>query len=503
MSAAIAVIWGVIEPLWALIQLTLHLGSKNYLKVPKDQISHIVSEAFDDFVGYICEYGLQKEKFAPQKKSIYVSATIARLKYSNSTYSYVDGQLEYFFSQRFSLTKENNFDKFLLNSYLLIRLKAYKKFSFPKERFKALLMKKKKTIFHYLTIPNWRSKKSVVLLEEVKQIKKTTTIWLEDYKFSDLWNYALKNEDSSLKVVLDDVLKSGQISQSAILNMASAEKLLIIHKYSEGYGTVRQKQLDELERLKEIITRNTGRTSRISQNRLEQAKSDKQNLLDNWIRVPVGAILEEKGFRHLFSKNDPIYFIPVSILPNIYHNTPKKYIDEVILPDANKLLENSKNSPFLEDFEGGLKYVMVAHVVQVNELTILESERTLSSIGPSVSEALLTSTLDNDGSYINNLFINDVVRNVDFMQYLKPGKTTNYLKSNFQNLKTILYNKFNIDIYKPAQLVQLTAQNIDEIAADLLIIDSEAKKYLLVRLITEKVEFYRKLDVELRGLKTG
>lgn len=499
----LATIWGVIEPLWALIQLTLHIGSKNYLKIPQEKMESIVSDTYDDYTSYINEYGLDKNSFAPQPKSIYVASTIARLNYSDGIYSYIDGQLEYYFSQRFSLPNENNFDKFLLNSYLLIRLKKYRKYSFPGERFKALLFKKKRTIFHYLTIPNWRRKKSEVLLEEVKKVKKTTSIWLEDYKFSDLWNYALKNEDSSLKIVLDDVLKSGQISQSAILNMASTEKLLIIYKYSEGYGTVREKQLDELERFKDVIKRNTGRTSRISQNRLAQAKLDKQNLLDNWIRVPVGTILEEKGFRHLFSKNDPIYFIPISILPSIYHNTPKKYIDKVILPDADRLLENSKNSPFLSDFEGGLKYVIVAHVVQVNELTILESERTLSSIGPSVSEALLTSTLDNDGSYINNLFINDVVRNVDFMQFLKPGKTTSYIKNNFQNLKTLLYNKFNIDIYKPAQLIQLTSQNIDEIVTDLLIIDGEAKKYFLIRLITEKVKFYRKLDIELRTLKTG
>tara|TARA_R110002072_G_scaffold118631_1_gene250797 strand:+ start:225919 stop:227445 length:1527 start_codon:yes stop_codon:yes gene_type:complete len=499
--ASLATIWGIIEPLWAVIQLALHIGSKNYLKVPKEQINPIVSEAFDDFTRYLQEFGLEKKLFAPQDKSIYISAIIARLDYTNESYQYIDGQIEYYLSQRFNIPNENRFDKFILNSYLLIRVKNYRKYSFPAERFNAIIFKKRKTIFHYLSVSNWRRKNYKVLQKEVQDIKKPIAIWIEEFKFADLWEYAQKNEDSSLKLVLDNVLKSGQISQTAILNMAATERLLIIYKYSEGFSSVRELQLTKLKKLNDAIKQYSGKNSSYSKNKLQIAKSEKQSLIDNWVRVPIGSVLEEKGFKHLFSKRDPIYFIPISILPTAYHKEPKKYLDEVVIPEAEALLDSLRDNEYMVEFSGGLKYLMVSHIVQVNELSILESERSLSSLAPTINQSLLTTTLDNEGSYINSLFINDVVRNVDFLQFLKPGKTTDYLKANFDNLKALLFNKYTIDLYKPIQLSSLTENQIEEIASNLIAIDGNVKKHFLIKSLSERVEFYRNLDTELRQLK--
>jgi hypothetical protein len=493
-------IWAVLEPLLVAFQLSVTISTRNKLQISNEDIDEKLSRAFDEFKAYIMEFGVEPTAFAPNDKQIYLNFVKKKLTYRNEMYVFYDGQIEYFLSRRFDLPTEHRFDKFLLNSYLLIRLKKFKRFSFVSEKYVALIRKKKKSVFHYLGISNWRNKTKRQLLSEIENAS-PVPLNVDEYRFADLWKYTEDNKDSSLKKILDKVLKGGKITESAIINMASSEKLLVVYKYGEGFSNVHTRQTDLLKDLKEKIKRYRKRTTKISQTQLRRALVEKQNLLDNWVRAPIGEILEKKGFKHLFSQIDQIYFLPVSMLPRDYQSSPKLFITEVVLEEAKQRLEEVRDNDFMYDFVGGLKYILVSHIVRVSDMNIIKEERNLDSFAPMLESALLTTTIDNEGSYINRIFINDVVRNVDFLQFLKPSKTAEYIKHNFEHLKQILYQNYQIDIYKPAQLIQLSEVNISDIAERLVVIDSTARKHHVFNLLMERLDFYRKLSSELEELK--
>jgi hypothetical protein len=73
--------------------------------------------------------------------------------------------------------------------------------------------------------------------------------------------------------------------------------------------------------------------------------------------------------------------------------------------------------------------------------------------------------------------------------------------TNFENLKTILWQNHRIDIYKPFGLTSLTPENIGDITDNLFTMDNSITKRFINKQLTELVNFYINLSKELNDIK--
>ena len=135
--------------------------------------------------------------------------------------------------------------------------------------------------------------------------------------------------------------------------------------------------------------------------------------------------------------------------------------------------------------------------------TMFSRERNLEISSPILSRMLLTTYLAKEDSKISNLYINDLVRNIDFLYLVNPdSKTGKYLHTNFKNFKELLWRDYSIDIFKPISLIQLSETQVSQICDKLLEKDSSIQRRFLVKMLCDKIDFYKTLDSELNTLQS-
>jgi len=497
--AIITAIWSVLEPLLFFLRFSGRWLPYSKFSVPLFE-EHI-EQAFDKAKEYVESYGFRATEFAPSAKEVYLQRARAHFGFRNGELTrLIDGQAEGFFFSQFIVTKDKRFDVFLVHSYYL---SAFKKklfeYSMFKEKARRLIKKKNSTLL-FLSIPNWRTRKANDLIETVDSVTKIELKLNEHYKFKKLENA----QESKVVSLLDSVISEGKVSTDTIFKLAASEELIIVNKYAEGFLDVFSNQNEERKRLSDEIKKITSRENigRTLRNRLEGFRNELHQLNENWITVPIGRALEEKGFQKLFSKNDGIFFLPLSLIPAKYGKDYKLFLNEEVIGEAQNYLDEINDGPFFTDDHDKLNYVMISYTLTADKLNVLTSNRDLKISSPHLSKMLFTSYFMTSQDNTSQLYINDVIRNVDFKSNLPTQTATGtYLHSNFDNLKNILWSDYQIDLFKPVHISSLTEQNINDIVDRLTAIEAFTQPFRIKKLLIEQVKFYNELKVELDLIK--
>lgn len=495
----LSAIWVNLGSMLILVQFLLNIRFRGHSKLEEDQFVRLAQDSFNNVVSYLEPYGLQESKVAPGDRDSYITDLRKSIKKKNEFYLFIKGEIEFKLFKLLDLPTEKRIDKFLAYSFAYVTGydKVFKYFLFT-ERF-VKLFSRKKTIYHYFSIPGWRVLKYKELLKEVDEIKKVNPLWNEKYKIKDIKDFETKHP--VITKTIDTVLRKGKISDKTIFNLASSEKILIVHKYAEGFSSVYNAQRQKNNDLKSKIQR---AESRNASKRIAKLKEELKELQESWITGPISTVLERYGFQKLFNHMEGVYVYPLSLIPEKYHNNHELFISEEIINEAESYLKQLRQQEVVrEHFEGGLKYLILSHVVSINKITIFSRERDLEISSPILSRMLLTSYLAKEDSKISNLYINDLVRNIDFLYLVNSASTTGkYLHANFEYFKELLWQDYSIDIFKPISLIQLSETQVSQICDKLLEKDSSIKRHHLAKMLCDKIEFYKTLDAELNTLKS-
>jgi len=492
--------WGIFEPFSAGILFLLRFIDRKKQRTSYREFTILSERAYDLTTLHIERFGLKRNKFAPRSKKEYVDEIKDKINFKNGSFEYSKGEIELFFLSKYILPKKNRINQFLIVSFYYVE--GYLTFlPFLLRREKVIkFFTKKKTFFHYLTIHNWSSKSHSKLSQEVEKIIKIAPILNEKYKLERAESI-IKNNPSISKT-LDIVLNKGKITERTIFNLATSEKLVIVHKYGEGFGTVFNEYKSKISDVKKELNKARKSIAQNAKKRVEKLSALHKKLADEWPRVPLNAVLEQKGFQTIFNNLKGVYVYPLSMLPEKYQKNHRQYFEDIIIPESDNYLENLKqNNQIVQNNIIELKYIFLTHIIPINELEIFTKGRKLEVSSKALSKMLLSSFLSKEDSQLSSIYINDLIRNVDFKDLInESSKTGEYIIRNFENLKEILYKKFSIDIYKPITLISLTTNQIEEIVNELLLIDDSGTKRFLLKTLNEKVEFYQELNSELNAI---
>ena len=495
----VAIIWGNLGSILILIQFLFNVRFRDHSKLEEDQFVRLAQLSFDNVISYLESYGFRGANIAPGDKESYIYDLRKSIKKKSEFFFFIKGEIEFKIFKLLDLPTEKRIDKFLAYSFAYVTGydKVFKYFLFTESFVK--LFSRKKTIYHYFSIPGWRVLKYKELLKEVDEIKKVNPLWNEKYKFKDVKDFETKHP--VITKAIDTVLRKGKISEKTIFNLASSEKILIVHKYAEGFSSVYKAQLQKNIDLKSKIQR---AESRKASSKIAKLKGELKEHRESWVTAPVSTVLESYGFQKLFNHMEGVYVYPMSLIPDKYHDNHELFISEEIINKAESHLKQLKKQEVVrEHFEGGLKYLILSHVVSINKITIFSQERDLEISSPILSRMLLTSYLAKEDSNISNLYINDLVRNIDFLYLVDPEtKTGKYLHANFEFFKELLWRDYLIDIFRPISLIQLGETQVKQICDRLLEKDSSIKRGYLVKMLCDRIDFYKKLDSELDALKS-
>ncbi len=489
--------WSVFEPFSALSLFLLRFFDNKKQRTSYREFTILSERAFNLTCIHIERFGLKRGKFAPRNKDAYVNELKNKIKFNKGSFEYSKGELELFFLSKYILPKTNRIDKFLIISFYYVEgYLTFLPFLLRREEL-IKLISNKKTFFHYISIHNWSSKNHKKLLQEVENIKNPEPIFNEKYKL-DRAESILENNPSISKT-LDIVLSKGKITERTIFNLAASEKLIIVHKYGEGFGTVFSEYKTQIEIVKKELDKAKKSIAKDAVNRVEKFSTLYQELTSNWPRVPLNATLEKKGFQTLFNNLKGVYVYPLSMLPEKYSKNHRQYFEEIIIPESEDYLINLKqSSSIVRNNIDYIKYVFLTHIVPITELEIYTKDRQLEVSSKALSKMLLSTFLAKEDSQLSSIYINDLIRNVDFKHLINgKSKSGEFLIRNFDNLKVILYAKFSLDIYKPITLINLSELQIEEIIDDMLAIDNTGTKRHLLSILSEKIEFYKELNLEL------
>ncbi|OGD52457.1 hypothetical protein A3K80_00010 [Candidatus Bathyarchaeota archaeon RBG_13_38_9] len=495
----IGVILGNIGTILTLIQFLFNIRFFGHSKLEEDQFLRLARDSFDNIITYLESYGFKKSEFAPGDKESYIFDLKKSIKKKNDFYFFIKGEIESNIFKLFDLPTEKRIDKFLAYSFAYITGydKVFKYFLFI-EKF-VRIFSHKKTIYHYFSIQGWRVLNYKELLKKVDTIEKVNPLWKERYKLKDVKDF--EKTHPIITRTIDLVLRKGRISEKTVFNLASSEKILFIHKYAEGFSSVYQAQRQKNGELKAKIQKAELRSAL---RKTAELKTELKELQESWITGPISTILEKYGFQKLFNHMEGVYVFPLSLIPEKYHNNIEQFISEEIINVAEGYLkELQKQQVVREHFEGGIKYLILSHVVSINDITIFSRERDLEISSPILSRMLFTSYLAKEDSQLSNFYINDLVRNIDFLYLVNPeSKTGKYLHTNFEYFKELLWQEYSIDVFKPISLIQLSDTQINQICDKLLKKDSSIQKRFLVNMLCDKIDFYKTLDSELTSLKS-
>lgn len=492
-------VWAITEPLLALFQIFFRLGSKSQIKLNEEQFKSEVSKAYIEIKAFLETYGF--EDFFHDNVDLYIDHVKTEVSKDDSLYKFIDGRIHYSLITKADLPTENRINKFAIASFLFIRGK--KKFLsglLIRERF-VQFFKKKNSYYHYLSIDGWSTKNYTLLVNEIEEIDKVDPLFNQRFRFPK--EKSIDESKPAISRAIDNVIAKGKISERSIFNLATSEKLILIHKYGEGFSNVYRGQSDYLNELKLLKEKWEKSKAQKANSELQKVNTQISKLKENWVRVPISSSLEEFGFQKLFSKMDGVYVLPLSMIPNKYHNNIDGFINEIVIENAkNKIqTEYEKGNNFIEEDNLDLKYLILAHIVPVHKLKIINQNREMEYSSPVLSKMLLTSYLSNDNTTVSNLYISDIVRNVDFISQLKNDrKTDRFLSGNIEILKRILWNDFGIDLMKPFNLQSLTEIQVEDVCAQLILEENAPQIRFLKSKLLDIVNFYGKLSSEINEI---
>lgn len=480
----------------------MQIRTKKHLRVNYSNLEPFVKKAFVNTKNHIAHFGIDVDYAIPADFKVYLNDLKKVLKTDREFFIYYNGEIEYRLLNKYRISKENRFNVFIAKSYLYLN-------GFH-NLFQAHLLKETviktfrtgKSFYHYISISNWANKKENQIQKEIKNIKKSSPLWNERYNIKRV--NLFDDSKPAINRAIDKALNSGKITERTILNLASSEKIVLIHKYAEGFSEVYGLQSKEKQSLQSQIERDKTRESKAAKRRLPILQKKLVQLNEGWVISPINFALENLGFKKMFAKSPHIFILPLSQLPESYRKNPNSYIENVVIPKAEEYLTRVKvESAFMENFEGGLKYLIIAHTVPINEMRFYVKERSLEISSKTLARMLFTSFLQNEDEQITSIYINDIVRNVDFKSQLSPTtKTGNYLLENYENLKHELWNNHQIDISKPISLIALSEQNITDIVNALIEQEPYSRPDLLTKMLSERIQFYKELNQELEEIKS-
>jgi hypothetical protein len=437
----------------------------------------------------------------PGPKENYLKLIKTEFTQKNNFYTFIDGEIQLWLLKVSNLPKDKRLHFFLLKAYFFI--KGYPKILnslLLKERF-LKFFRRKYTYFHYISISNWPNKTYLNLIEEVETIKEINPRLFERFEMPK--NVDLQESKPYISKAIDNVLAKGKITEKSILNLATSEKLVFVHKYGEGFSNTYTDQTKERNKAKLDIEKWESSKSKQAPKMLEKAKRRLSEINSNWLRAPIGLSLEKTGFQKLFNKLDGVYVLPLSMIPEKYQKEPELFIKDIVLEEAKKYLDSIRETDieYITEISNNLKYIMIIHIIPINQLKIFTQERTLEISSPILSRMLLTSYLSLDDTKISSMYINDIVRNVDIKTLLKSNKTGEYFNNNFESLKTILWTDYKADIYKPFGLSTLNENQINDISRKLYALDNSVALRFIRKQISVIVDFYNNLNKELNEIK--
>lgn len=483
------------------MQLGLQLKTKKHLRVNYSNLEPFAKKAFVNTKSHIAHFGIDINYAIPAKFEIYLDDLKKELKTDREFYIYYNGEIEYRLLNKYRISKENRFNVFVAISYLYLNgfhnlFQAH----LLKERMVKIL-RTGKSFYHYISISNWTNKKENTLLKEINDVKKPSPLWNERYNIKkvNLFN----DSQPAISRAIDKALNSGKITEKTILNLVSSEKIVIVHKYAEGFSEIYDLQSHEKQTIQSQIEKDKNSDSEAAKKRLPTLQKRLDKLKEDWVISPIIFALENLGFKKMFAKSPHIFILPLSQIPESYQKNPNSYIENVVIPKAEEyLFKIKKESAFMDNFKGGLKYLVIAHTVPINEMRFYLRERSLEISSKTLARMIFTSFLQNEDERITSIYINDIVRNIDFKSQLsEESKTGSYLLENYENLRHLLWHNHQIDISKPISLITLSKQNLKDIVNDLIKVNPYSKPNLLTKMLCERIEFYKELNQELEEIK--
>lgn len=498
--ATLTSIWAIAEPLLFLFQLLVGLRFKFHTKVSERQFDALSKEAFKELSNHLTYFGAVDSIKGPEE--MYCRHLKNDIKQSDGKFVFLEGELHLKLLKKFHLPRENNIDGFLTKSFFFIHGYSHT-FNYllfidrVKRRFGT-----KNTILHYLSIPDWRKKKSNKLSKEVTEIKKISDKhWNDRYLIPK--SQDLSDSKPTIARAIDKVLANGIISEKSVFNLASSEKLVFVHKYAEGWDFYNRYKEDQNDVKAEVKKWKTSKAANAN-SKLEKANEKLREVENNWLQAPIAHSLEKFGFQKLFKRMDGVYVLPLSMIPEKYHNQLDSFFGEITDTAKQYTISAIENgNPYIIEENRNLKYLILSHVIPVNEILTLSEERTIEISSPALSRMLFTSYLSKDNSNVSNMYINDVVRNVDFLSLLRDTKTDNLIKNHFDDLKRILWDLYKIDIMKPVTFSLLDNNKLDSVIQRLEDVNNEfdrLSRFVKKRMIELNV-FYSDLNRELNEIK--
>lgn len=490
----------IAEPVLFLFQIFFGLRFKYHTNVSERQFDALSNEAFEELKKHLAYFGTVDS--IKVSKEIYFNHLKTEIKQRNGKYVFLEGELHLILLKKFHLPRENNVDGFLIKSFFFIHGYSYT-FNYlllidrVKRRFGA-----KNTIIHYLSIPNWKKMKFNELSQAVKEVKTMTDEhWNDKYLIPK--NQDISESKPSIARAIDKVLANGVISEKSVFNLASSEKLVFVHKYAEGWDFY-NRYIEEFNSAKDADKKWKASKAQNASSNLDKAKEVLNIVESNWLQAPIAHSLEKYGFQKLFNRMDGVYVLPLSMIPEKYHNQLDSFFVEIT--DTAKEYVNTAfdgGNSYLNEENRNLKYLILCHVITVNEILTLSEERAIEISSPALSRMLFTSYLSKDRSNVSSLYINDVVRNVDFLSLLGDTKSDNLIQQHFEDLKKILWNEYNIDIMRPVTLSLLSVNKLDKIIQSLSDVNGEFKKlnHFIKKRLWGLIEFYTNLNKELNEIK--
>jgi len=497
------IIWGIVEPILMGVQIVFRIRSKHHSKLEEDQFDRLFKDSFKSIISYLEQFGMRSNVVAPSPVNTYLSDIKNEMNSKNNFYIFQKGEIESRIFRKLNLSTENRFNIFICYSYLYVQgYDRYFKYSLFKEKIRRFF-RRGRTIHHYLSIPGWRTLNYLDLIKKVADVKKVDPLWNEKYKYNEQNIQDFEKNNPTIAKTIEMALRRGKISNQTILNLASTDKLILIHKYAEGFGDVYTDQRNLQNKINDEITKWKKSKAKDAGGKLLKAKTNLKKLQSEWIRVPLSTTIESQGFQKLFNKMDGVYVLPLSMIPEKYHGDINLYISDVLISNALSRLNEIKEL-YGQVFEipDDLKFIMVAHVVRLDELFIRSRGRDINISSPALSRMLFTSYIARENSQMSNLYVNDIIKNVDFLSGFRSStKTYDYFKRNHELLKSILWSEYDIDLYKPIQLTILHDDQIRSVSDKLFNQDGSIGKGFITNGLKKSRDFYVNLNDELEKFR--
>lgn len=485
--------------------------AKRYKKqiIDEAEMPEQFSKAYDRCIAHIVKLSLEPP-MQNVDKSLVLDQVRRELSRDNEFFIFYRGEIEERIFKTVLPEYGDRFNVFIKYSYYFLNgFELYANRYYLWERFLAIFYWKK-TVLHYISIPGWPNLTHEDFLSKIESIKKPEPRLYEKYVIEEAT--LIDKERPAIGEAIDKVISSGTVSTETTLNLMASEQILWVHKYAEDFDDVYNGQKDrkkELENtIKDLKTQiNDEQITEVEKKKLEKKLTNNVNSLElldkNWATVPIGTSLEAYGFERLFYHMDGVYGIPLSLIPAKERDDLEKFFSRRIEKPARAYVNGlKKENEFVRARKGDLKYITIFHKTSIDQLSIFEKGRSISA-SPLLSKALFKVYLSKQDSEVANLYLHELIRNVDVKFFLdENNKTDSFIIKNLLKLKNILYEDYKIDLARPSLLLSLSESNLKDITKKLV---GKSKKlsqpWRITTKLREIIEKYKALEAEFKEIE--